>query len=351
MKVHTFIAESAAEAVAQIRDQLGPQAVVLNVRQVPQEGLQRIWKKPRIEVLATVPETEPESESEEVSQLALLREELKEIRQRIPTQQIPPSPMTSILAVAEQGRGDYGEWKIGAVLEQTGLLPLHAQRVLERAQELQGHSEAPALQQQFELVRKALISFWPEGQNTIKPIQIFIGPPGSGKTTALCKRLAQIVLLEGGMPQVYRLDTHISNTAESLSVYCEILNVPIERFLPGTISDSSTALIDVPGISPMDSSAMEQLRQVIEQVPGAQVHLTLNSAYELPHLLKQVKAFAQLPVSDLVFTHLDEELRWGKLWNFVLGTKYLPHYLSAGQNIPGDLQIASASKIVSRQFC
>ena len=52
MQVHTYLAESVADAVSQIRETLGPEAVVLNVRRLPAEGLARLWQKPRIEVLA-----------------------------------------------------------------------------------------------------------------------------------------------------------------------------------------------------------------------------------------------------------------------------------------------------------
>ena len=38
MHIHTFIADSATEAVEQIREKLGPEAVVLNVRRIPIEG-------------------------------------------------------------------------------------------------------------------------------------------------------------------------------------------------------------------------------------------------------------------------------------------------------------------------
>ena len=50
MLVHTFIVDSAAEAVGLIRAKLGPDAVVLNVRKLPAEGVSRWLKKPRLEV-------------------------------------------------------------------------------------------------------------------------------------------------------------------------------------------------------------------------------------------------------------------------------------------------------------
>ena len=52
------------------------------------------------------------------------------------------------------------------------------------------------------------------------------------------------------------------------------------------------------------------------------------------------------PVTDLIFTHLDEETRWGKLWNFVLGTDLPIRFLSAGQNVPGHFREATADLLL-----
>ena len=56
LQVIPFVADSAEDAVAQIRTKLGPDAVVVNVRQVPADGLAKLWKAPRIEVLAYKPD-------------------------------------------------------------------------------------------------------------------------------------------------------------------------------------------------------------------------------------------------------------------------------------------------------
>jgi flagellar biosynthesis GTPase FlhF len=63
-----------------------------------------------------------------------------------------------------------------------------------------------------------------------------------------------------------------------------------------------------------------------------------------------VRAFSKLPITDLIVTHLDEETRWGKVWNLALGTNFPVHFLSSGQNIPGDFIAASAEQLFSRQF-
>jgi flagellar biosynthesis GTPase FlhF len=76
----------------------------------------------------------------------------------------------------------------------------------------------------------------------------------------------------------------------------------------------------------------------------------LNAAYETSLLLAQVRAFSTLPISDLIMTHLDEESRWGKLWNLALGSGYAIRFLSAGQNIPGEFFDATAERLLARDF-
>jgi flagellar biosynthesis GTPase FlhF len=82
-----FMAVSAEEAVAQIREKLGPEAVVLNVRRLPLNGLARLWQKPMIEVLAYVPDSPapaPAPEFDPISEtLAEFRQQLNEIKQQV----------------------------------------------------------------------------------------------------------------------------------------------------------------------------------------------------------------------------------------------------------------------------
>ena len=99
-----------------------------------------------------------------------------------------------------------------------------------------------------------------------------------------------------------------------------------------------------------DNKGLEAVRDVIEAFGRPAIHLVLNAAYEMPLLLEQVRFFSKAGISDLVLTHLDEELRWGKAWNFLFGTNYGIRFLASGQNIPGDLLSGTAELVLSRQF-
>jgi flagellar biosynthesis protein FlhF len=128
------------------------------------------------------------------------------------------------------------------------------------------------------------------------------------------------------------------------------LGVPVERCRADASQSHPTEIcfIDLPGVNSNDTKAMKNLGAQIAAFPGAQIHLVLNSAYETSTLLNQLRAFSPLPISDLIFTHLDEEQRWGKLLNFCFGIKVPITYFSAGQNVPGDLVPATVEKILSR---
>lgn len=356
MTTQTFIAGSAPEAVAQIRAQLGPDAVVLNVRPAPAAGWSRWWRKPGIEVTAAVPEPPGEADDS----LGELRREIAALRElvaqpardtatRLPPAEVPvdftPEPVV-----------DASGWRVGGFLQKLGLLPLPAQRVLERIQLLHGEAPPAAFSTELGLARAALAQWWQTPMLTpaqaARPLHVFVGPPGAGKTTALVKWLTQAVLLEGRSARVWRLDGQTANTAELLSVHGEILGVPVERAWDAALPSPAGELhfVDLPGVEARDAAALSALGQRLAGWPHAQVHLVLNAAYDTQLLLAQARAWAGLPITDLVLTHLDEEPRQGKFWNLVLGTKFALGFLGAGQNVPGDFRAASVERLLDATF-
>ncbi len=347
-----FIAASAEEAVAQIREKLGPDAVVLNVRPLPANGLARLWQKPMIEVLAHRPEPAPAA-APVPDALAEFRQQLEEIKHQVgrhaPQTEIP---LNDSAGAGGAGELDGGSWRIGAFLQRTGLLPLHAQFVLDRLRAQHGEIPPASLAEEISLARAQLSDLW-RRPRPLAPhsLHVLVGPAGSGKTTCLCKWLTQAALVEGRLARVWRLDGATANMAESLSVYCEILGVESERvWQSGGALSEDVGFVDLPGIDWRNPIALKELAGQVKQLGAAHVHLVLNGAYETSVLLEQTRAFSALPVEDITISHLDEESRWGKVWNLVLGTHYSIRCLSTGQNIPGDFMEATPEAVFARQF-
>ena len=341
MQLICFVADNAANALAEVHKRLGPDAVVVNVRQLPAPGLARLWsRKGRIEVTAGVPDKTSAPKAENI---------------------LPPqNPFAP--AAGNIPAGDH--WHSVAWLETMGLLPAHAERLRTHLRAVQG--EAPdSTEAEWKTVSAALSHFWlnppPLDDGSLRP-HVFIGPPGSGKTTALCKWLTLASLLEERAARVWRLDGSTANTADFLAIHCEMLGVPLERFWESPKSkvqsprseptptegkmtlDSEHSpmwFVDLPGVEISDETALTALRGQLATFPSPRVHLVLNAAYETPALLAQWRAFEACQPEDLIFTHLDEEPRRVKLWNFVFGTNCSLRFLGAGQKIPGEFRSAS----------
>jgi len=330
-----FIAASAEEAVAQIRARLGSDAVVLNVRPLKPPGLARLWQKPMIEVVAYRPELPaPPAPAAPVNEaLAEFRQELEEIRQQVDL--------------------NNSDWRVAALLQKTGLLPLHAQHILDDLKSAHGDIPPSSLAEEITLARAQLARKW-RASYAIGPrsMHVLIGPAGSGKTTVLCKWLTQTALLEGRLARLWRLDGATANTAEFLSVHGEALNVAVERCwtVEGRELSEDIGFIDLPGVDWRNPLAIRELSGQLIRLGSPHIHLVLNGAYDIKVLLAQARAFAVLPLEDLIISHLDEEAHWGKLWNLTLGTGLPIRHLSAGQNIPGEFWEASAERILACQF-
>ncbi len=352
MNLQRFIATSAEDAVTQIQAEMGKAAIVVDVRPLPRKR----WQPQRLEVLATVP-PEPPPRDERVDQLCEEISRLKfalqnQIQAAQTVEPTPPPATTTPNAHRFPRLDEAGEtWQVRALLEHNGLLPLYAQCVFDRLQSLYGNLPPETLTQEIMLVRAVLKEFW----NYAKPLEgkqmhVFVGASGVGKTTALSKWLSHVVLLEERPARVWRLDGRSANTAETLSVHADVLGVPVERSWNGVPIAEDLAFVDLPGVSPTDSHAVEELAEQLRHFPQPQVHLVVSATCEPTLLLSQVRGFSALPISDLIITRMDEEARWDKLWNLVLGTKYPVRFFSAGQNVPGDFVDATPDVLFKHQF-
>lgn len=60
-----------------------------------------------------------------------------------------------------------------------------------------------------------------------------------------------------------------------------------------------------------------------------------------------VQAYGRLAISSLFFTKLDECRHFGPLINTALGSGYPLSYITLGQNLAGDLEIAKPEVLTS----
>jgi flagellar biosynthesis protein FlhF len=328
MKPTAFTADNADDAVRLVQESLGPEAVIVSVRKLPANGLARLLhRQGQIEVTACVPEKPRHRVPQGVDAYTPFEAENDE--------QLPLPPPRAA-----------HRWRSIAWLESLGLLPEFADRLELKLRATHGTKPPERPIAEWSAVRDTLATFWRpaphEEDGTGRP-HVFIGPPGSGKTTALCKWLTSAVLRGEHRARVWRLDGETANTSEFLSLHSEMVGVPVERFWDGADGSAELLFVDVPGVEAHSAPGMKTLREVVSALPAPHVHLVLNAATETVLLFEQFNWFAQLSPEDLIFTHLDEEHRRVKLWNFVLGTNCSLGWLGGGQKIPGEFHRAETS--------
>lgn len=328
MKLVSFVADNANAALAQIHRDLGPEAVVVSVRQMPAAGISRLWQRNgRLEVTAGVPQASTGTQKETVPGAGTAG---GEARSQIPL-------------AAPAKRPAAGRWRSLAWLESKGLLPAFVEVLEEKIYLLHGRVPLPTPEEEWSAVTNLIICHWRKTEaamtGTGRP-HVFIGPAGSGKTTVLCKWMAAAVLLNEQSARVWRLDGETVNASELLTLHCESLGVPVERFWRQPDAPADLHFVDLPGVEADDSYALAILQEQLAGLPQPHVHLVLNAAYENSVLFEQFNAFAPLKPEDIIFTHLDEDRRRVKLWNFVFGTNCPISFLGTGQKIPGDFRRA-----------
>ncbi|HEY1790743.1 MAG TPA: hypothetical protein VGJ73_21525 [Verrucomicrobiae bacterium] len=331
MKFVAFTADNPNAALERVHEELGPDAVIVSVRKLPPEGLSWLWQRSRkLEVTACVAEKTPAQ------------------------RQVPPARERSIVPAAT-GAGverrilkpSGGRWRSIGWLESNGLLPAFTRQLEEKVQLLYGEKPLPAMQTEWTAITDLIICHWLPARDldTGGRPHVFIGPPGSGKTTVLCKWMASSVLSNDQNVHVWRLDADSANNSELLELHCEMMGVPVHRFWNDCRGAADLEFVDLPGVEIRNGDALSALRDHLSVLPDPHVHLVLNAAYESSILFEQFRAFESFGPEDIIFTHLDEEHRRVKLWNFVLGTKCPISFLGAGQKIPGEFRRAEPAML------
>ena len=342
MNTIKIIADTAQEALEQVQTQVGPDAVILNVRPVHADGVKRLWSKARVEVLATAPE--PPSAQENVLQLLTAKVHQLEgaLQGSDSSEPLPPNVIQMMQNVGGPQTAPAAPASVQVLLEM-GLLPQHADMLVGQLQKHLGGTRPRNLIEEMELAREVLVEQWhrfaTRAEQPGLPARVLVGTPGVGKTMALCKWVTQETFLGQRPARLWRLDGALPNTAEFLSLHSEMMQVPVERVWTDSLDvpEDTLRFVDLPGV-PATVSAVEELAAQLKPIGSAEVQLVLNSAYDLDLLLEQARVFSALPLAGLIFTHTDESDDLSKLWNVALAAELPVTFRSGGQAMPGGFQ-------------
>ena len=323
-----FTVNSAQEAATVIREKLGENARVLSVRTVAAGGITGFFSGPKLEVIAQLVSSaveENETEANFEADQAATKTAAK--------------PAKSSHRYGAPGATFRADKNLSKLLRRSGFSETLMER-LEKSPAWITISELPLHRALVETGRH--LREMGEAHFDRQPLTraAFLGTPGVGRSTALCKGLAAELFRRGRMGHVVSAEFDRPSSTGPLSVFCEAMGVPLAHYPASTepATPSGFVYFDMPGLSlrhPLENTAITEFlnREKIEQRV-----LVLNAAYE-PGTLRSAYAVGRdMGATHVVFTHLDEVTQWGRLWDFVLDGELEPLFLATGPSLTGDCE-------------
>ena len=368
MKVKRFFAPDMRQAIQKVREDQGPDAVILSNRQV--DG--------GIEIIAAIDYDDNlfdhTSENTTPAQTPVAVDTLPATEQRPVTRasQVNWSQDPAIVSM----RDEISQLR-GLLENQLAHLawndcerrqPLHAV-VMRRLSSMEFHTDliervsAPTVharddEHALQLAMAELAATVPVADNEFLDqggIVALVGSTGVGKTTSVAKLAARYVLRHGQRhvalvtTDSYRIGAH-----EQLKTYGRLLGIPVHvasdhkelRSILNSLSDKRLVLIDTAGMSQRDVRLTEQFATLADSGIPIRTLLVLSATLHPSVLDETIRAFSSVDLEGAVLTKLDEAASLGGALSTIIKQNLPLMFVTNGQRVPEDLHPARADKLV-----
>ena len=351
------------EALAQVRRDLGGNAVILGTREVRTRRLFGLGTREQVEVMAS---DGPEAGSASLARIVTpnfaapsrmilptkFGEQLRELHAMVETlsnqgrieQFLPEIPSDLVPSYARLLESDVPETL--------------ARRLVRQVAETLESSERTGP----EAIDDALVDAVEEALPIAPPIAIIagtrrivalVGPTGVGKTTTVAKLAANFKLAQGYRPGLITVDTYRIAAVEQLRTYAEIIDLPlVVANSPGEMAralndlgDLDVVLIDTAGRSPRDEVKIRELADFLDEARPDETHLVLSANSSEKSLRGAVDRFAAVRADRLILTKLDEAESLGGLLSILNLAERPVSYLTTGQAVPDDIEPADRGRL------
>lgn len=188
-------------------------------------------------------------------------------------------------------------------------------------------------------------------------IVAFAGPAGAGKTTLLAKLAARWVLRHGPRRvAIISADAVRIGAHEQMHMLGRLLGVTTHNVydvaeLPELLFElrgCQFIMIDTAGASPRDPELARRLRLLNQMQASIETSLVLPASTQAGAIDEVVQRFELAKPSSCVITKVDEAVSLGGVLSALVRHKLPAAYMSDGQRVPEDLSPARSHVLVSR---
>lgn len=206
--------------------------------------------------------------------------------------------------------------------------------------------------QRLRTVLASLLSGLAAADEPLARIEVFVGPPGVGKTTTIAKLAARERAGKGRMVGMVAADGFRAGAVEQLRVYATIIGAPFKvARTPGDL-DSVLArgrhpmLVDTAGRSP-DDRAVADLLHVLGRRRGIRTHLVMAADTSAASARRILDTYEAARPERLVVTKADEADSLMPLLSVVRERGLPISFVTNGQRVPEDLASATPALLAS----
>lgn len=286
MRVKTYTAETAHEALKRVREELGEAAVIVSTETDRGAGMTVITAA-----------LDERAESNQMSYDPVLEQ---------PASEPPPESVLSELADASA--------TLRQVLSRHGVPPHLGARIVTAAVPDAGRDLIDALDEGL----RVLYRFNPLGTAPAGAPVMLVGPPGVGKTVTVAKMAARAAMA-GMKPAVITTDTVRAGAVGQLEAFTRILGIDLAtaRSIADleAVLDSAgdgPVLIDTAGTNPFDDDALDASALAAQSI-GAEPLLVLAAGGDAIEAAEIAAAFARIGCRRMLATRIDLTRRLGSL--------------------------------------
>jgi flagellar biosynthesis protein FlhF len=387
MNVQRIVAKTSREAMRQLRDLLGPDAVILSNRAV--EGGVEVLALPADAIAAMAPpaveappparpapqasrhETEPDPEPAvsfkrrlveriavpSVDSAQLAQSVVGEIKGEIKAMQARLETQLADLAWRDlPGRDPSGATLMREMLA-AGFSATLAREMLETLPK--GDAEHTQAWMRNTLMKRLQVMHNESDLLDDGGVFALMGPTGAGKTTTTAKLAARFVVRHGAdklallTTDSYRIGGH-----EQLRIFGKILGVTVHavrdaadlRLALSELRNKHTVLIDTVGMSQRDQAVAEQVEMLYQAGRPIKRLLMLNATSHGDTLDEVVQAYQTRGLDGCILTKIDEAASLGAALDCAIRHELNVHYLATGQRVPEDLHLANRQYLIHRAF-
>lgn len=316
MLVKKFEAESVEKAIAEVKRQLGVDALILSTETIRKHW----WKKPRISVTAAIKTSEPSRQaSYDSDQLAQVFPHRRDTRPEErptakPDPKPAPSPESKTVRSAPPAAGTPEEefvskgFSVDSAREFSRQIVTDFSRSDRRDLTIMSRVKS-------KLVASNLRTLGPEVFESRKTWAV-IGPPGAGKTSLIVK-LAHLQLSIGNRVALISGDKRKLLGTRELGAYAKLLGAEFRAGI-GDRPTGHLTFIDTPALLWREAQIVAEIEKTCRD---SSTLLVLDASHRLEELLDSVNRSQRFAPVAIAFTRLDQVSRIGVVHDVIRAAK------------------------------